>query len=64
MCIWINRDYALKATHKPLHLEAAKLAGQMYDTYTLERYRLIKKAGEPVFEITALPFSTPHPSFS
>ncbi|SAM07813.1 hypothetical protein [Absidia glauca] len=64
MCIWINRDYALKATHKPLHLEAAKLAGQMYDTYTLERYRLIKKAGESVFEITALPFSTPHPSFS
>ncbi|KAI8332888.1 hypothetical protein BC941DRAFT_402080 [Chlamydoabsidia padenii] len=63
MCIWINRDYALKATHKPLHLEAAKLAGQMYDTYTLERYKLVKKAGESTFQITALPFSTPHPSF-
>ncbi|ORX48213.1 hypothetical protein DM01DRAFT_1259890, partial [Hesseltinella vesiculosa] len=46
MCIWVNREFALKATHKPLHLQAAKLANEMYDTYQLERYTLSKKKGE------------------
>ncbi|CAO3643612.1 unnamed protein product [Cunninghamella blakesleeana] len=62
MCIWINRDFALKATHKPLHLKAAKLASEMYDSYVLERYNLVKKKGETTFTITALPFT--HPNFS
>ncbi|KAI7882605.1 hypothetical protein K492DRAFT_206059 [Lichtheimia hyalospora FSU 10163] len=54
MCIWVNRDYALKATKKPLHLEAARLAGIMYESYQLERYRLIKNAGETTFELKKL----------
>ncbi|KAI8074495.1 hypothetical protein BC940DRAFT_249211 [Gongronella butleri] len=62
MCIWINREYALKATHKPLHLQAARLAGEMYDTYRLERYTLTKKKGDPKFTIETLPFA--HPPFS
>ncbi|KAI8143262.1 hypothetical protein BJV82DRAFT_515429 [Fennellomyces sp. T-0311] len=54
MCIWVNREYALKATRKPLHLQAARLAAQMYDSYQLERYSLVKRAGETVFSIQAL----------
>ncbi|KAI9268985.1 hypothetical protein BDA99DRAFT_603178 [Phascolomyces articulosus] len=54
MCIWVNREYALKATRKPLHLKAAKLASEMYESYQLERYSLIKRAGENVFHIQAL----------
>lgn len=54
MCIWVNRDYALKATKKPLHLEAARLAGSMYESYQLERYRLIKRAGETTFDLEQL----------
>ncbi|KAI9315359.1 hypothetical protein BX666DRAFT_1861143 [Dichotomocladium elegans] len=51
MCIWVNRDYALNATRKPLHIQAARLASSMYETYKLERYLLVKKAGKLVFEI-------------
>lgn len=55
MCIWANREYARKATHKPLHMKAARLAREMYDTYRLERYSLSKKAGETIFHIEQLP---------
>ncbi|KAL0096299.1 hypothetical protein J3Q64DRAFT_1633151 [Phycomyces blakesleeanus] len=51
MCIWVDVEYAAKASRKPLHREAAKLAGQMYDSYVLERHRLIKRAGETIFHI-------------
>ncbi|KAI9488611.1 hypothetical protein BDB00DRAFT_772235 [Zychaea mexicana] len=54
MCIWVNREYALKATRKPLHMKAAKLASEMYISYQLERYSLVKRAGETVFQIQAL----------
>lgn len=54
MCIWINRDYALQATRKPLHHQAARLAREMYDTYDLERYSLVKRAGEKRFELQKL----------
>ncbi|ORY93637.1 hypothetical protein BCR43DRAFT_497281 [Syncephalastrum racemosum] len=54
MCIWINRDYALQATRKPLHHQAAKLAREMYDTYDLERYSLVKRAGETKFVLQKL----------
>ncbi|KAI9030729.1 hypothetical protein CLU79DRAFT_731238 [Phycomyces nitens] len=51
MCIWVDPEYALKATRKPLHREAARLAGEMYDSYVLERHWLFKRSGETVFHI-------------
>lgn len=40
MCIWENREAAIKAIHKPAHTLAMKLTSVMYETYTLERYSL------------------------
>ncbi|KAI7868006.1 hypothetical protein BDF14DRAFT_1798628 [Spinellus fusiger] len=54
MCLWVSLDYAIKATRKPLHIKAAKLTSQMYESYKLERHRLVKKAGETVFHVEAM----------
>ena len=51
MCIWVNREYARKATVKPLHLKAARLASVAYESYQLERYSLRKRANEGKFII-------------
>ncbi|KAI8578406.1 hypothetical protein K450DRAFT_247770 [Umbelopsis ramanniana AG] len=54
MCIWSNRDFAKIATTKPLHLKAVSLARQMYESYQLERYQLVKRKGENHFHIVPL----------
>ncbi|KAI6195115.1 hypothetical protein M3Y96_01196600 [Aphelenchoides besseyi] len=54
MCIWSNRQFARAATVKPLHIQAVSLTRQMYESYTLERYRLIKHKGEAKFQIERL----------
>ncbi|KAI6175363.1 hypothetical protein M3Y97_00680900 [Aphelenchoides bicaudatus] len=54
MCIWSSREFARLAIVKPLHLKAVSLTRQMYESYTLERYSLIKKRGECVFHIERL----------
>ncbi|KAF7724067.1 hypothetical protein EC973_001400 [Apophysomyces ossiformis] len=54
MCVWRSQEDARKATKKPLHRIAAQLAGEMYDIYDLERYSLVKKAGELVFDLQRL----------
>ncbi|KAJ3161830.1 hypothetical protein HDU86_006601 [Geranomyces michiganensis] len=51
MCVWANRDWALRATGKKAHLEAMRLAGRMYESYTLERYWLHKDPGLDGFRI-------------
>ncbi|KAI8593296.1 hypothetical protein BDZ88DRAFT_138121 [Geranomyces variabilis] len=51
MCVWANRDWALRATGKKAHLEAMRLAGRMYESYTLERYWLHRDAGVEGFRI-------------
>ncbi|CAG8537058.1 4749_t:CDS:2 [Ambispora gerdemannii] len=50
MCVWLNRDYARAANGKPHHIAAMSLASKMYDTYALERYRLLKSNGELFFK--------------
>ena len=54
MCIWSNREFAKIATTKPLHLQAVSLAREMYESYRLERYQLIKRKGENYFHIVPL----------
>ncbi|KAJ3064553.1 hypothetical protein HDU98_012041 [Podochytrium sp. JEL0797] len=51
MCIWSSRDFAKLATRKPYHILAMSLAGRMYESYTLERWSLIKKKGEKTFHL-------------
>ncbi|KAL1924776.1 uncharacterized protein VTP21DRAFT_4430 [Calcarisporiella thermophila] len=51
MCIWANREWARLANRKPYHIAAARLASKMYETYSLSRYRLSKKAGESSFTL-------------
>ncbi|KAJ3184267.1 hypothetical protein HDU87_005114 [Geranomyces variabilis] len=51
MCVWASRDWALRATGKKAHLKAMRLAGRMYESYTLERYWLHKDVGVEGFRI-------------
>ncbi|TPX69835.1 hypothetical protein SpCBS45565_g02185 [Spizellomyces sp. 'palustris'] len=51
MCVWANREFAKKATHKPSHIKAMTLAASMYDTYKLDRYWLVKEKGSREFRI-------------
>ncbi|KAJ3278890.1 hypothetical protein HDU79_001109 [Rhizoclosmatium sp. JEL0117] len=53
-CIWSSRDFARQATKKPYHLLAMSLASRMYESYTLERWSLVKKKGETVFHLSQL----------
>ncbi|KAH8828457.1 hypothetical protein DL96DRAFT_1179825 [Flagelloscypha sp. PMI_526] len=46
-CIWQSRQHALAANSRPHHIRAAKLAGQSYERYDLERWVLRKNQGEP-----------------
>jgi hypothetical protein len=45
-CIWQSRKHAIAANSRPHHIRAMKLAAQSYDMYDLERYRLVKVAGQ------------------
>jgi hypothetical protein len=50
-CVWTSREQARLALHLPRHQAAARLAAQMYETYTLERYQLIKRPGSSSLEL-------------
>ena len=50
-CIWRSRVHAMGAMGKPHHVNAMRLAAASYDTYTLERYRLMKKVGETALRV-------------
>lgn len=50
-CIWKSREDAEKANKLPKHLNAIKLAAQMYDSYKLEKYWLTSAIdNEPIFD--------------
>ncbi|CAG8514466.1 33240_t:CDS:2 [Racocetra persica] len=51
MCIWTNREDSIKATQNRLHVDAKRLTNSMYETYTLERYKLKKTKGETKINI-------------
>ncbi|WVQ82401.1 hypothetical protein IAT38_004529 [Cryptococcus sp. DSM 104549] len=44
-CIWQSRRHAIKAISGPKHMSAMKQTEGAYETYSLERWRLVKEAG-------------------
>jgi hypothetical protein len=49
-CLWESRERALTASGGVSHRTAAQLTDRMYESYTLERYELLRgKAGDLVF---------------
>ena len=45
-CIWQSRELATESASHPCHAKAMRLAAEVYDVYSLERYVLRKKKGE------------------
>jgi hypothetical protein len=45
-CIWQSRKHAVAAMSRPHHINAMKLAAASFETYVLERYRLVKAKGQ------------------
>ena len=45
-CIWQSRKHATAANSQLHHIKAMRLAAEVYDVYTLERYVLRKIQGE------------------
>lgn len=44
-CIWSSRSWAQRTSKLPKHVQAAKLSMDVYESFELERYSLIKKLG-------------------
>jgi hypothetical protein len=44
-CLWESREQARRASGGPSHQAAMELVSQMYESYTLERYDLLKIGG-------------------
>ncbi len=42
-CLWETREQARRAAEEASHREAATITAQMYESYTIERYDLIKR---------------------
>jgi hypothetical protein len=48
-CLWVSREQALSASGGATHRRAAQLSAEMYESYVLERYDLLKTGGSLVF---------------
>jgi hypothetical protein len=48
-CLWESREKALEAAGGASHRTAASVTAQMYESYTLERYELVKGARGLIF---------------
>ena len=48
-CLWESREQARGAAGAASHREASRITAQMYESYTLERYHLIKQGGDLAF---------------
>lgn len=46
-CLWSSRHDARAASGLPAHRSAISILGEAYDRYTLEFYRVRKRAGQP-----------------
>ncbi|EOQ99896.1 hypothetical protein J056_001438 [Wallemia ichthyophaga EXF-994] len=44
-CIWSSQSWAKRASKLPKHVQAAKLSKDAYESFQLERFRLIKPLG-------------------
>jgi hypothetical protein len=50
-CLWESREQALAASGGASHRRAAQLSVEMYESYVLERYELVKTGGRLVFRL-------------
>jgi hypothetical protein len=48
-CLWERREQAVSASDGAAHRRAAQLSAEMYESYVLERYDLVKTGGSLVF---------------
>src|SRR5918997_2905391 len=48
-CLWESREQARSAAGGASHREAAAITAKMYESYTLERYDLIRQGGRLIF---------------
>ena len=44
-CLWESREQARRASSSPLHRAAMGIAAEMYESFSLERYDLVKVGG-------------------
>ena len=44
-CLWESREQALRASGGPLHRAATGIVAETYESYSLQRYELIKGGG-------------------
>jgi len=44
-CLWESREQARRASGGPLHRAATGIAAEMYESFSLERYDLVKDGG-------------------
>jgi heme-degrading monooxygenase HmoA len=48
-CLWESREQARRVAGGASHREAAAITAKMYESYTLERYELIRQGGRLIF---------------
>ena len=48
-CLWESRGQARNAAGGASHREAAAITAKRYESYTLERYDLIRRGGRLIF---------------
>ncbi len=48
-CLWESREQAVGASGGAFHQAAAQLSAEMYESYVLERYDLVKRQGRLYF---------------
>jgi hypothetical protein len=51
LCLWEHQHQARQASHLPLHIQAARISRDMYETYVVERFHLIKRPGASALEV-------------
>lgn len=53
-CIWSDRAEAMRAAQLPLHTIAMSKVAEMYESYSLERYVLLKTTESSILEFRAV----------
>lgn len=56
-CLWDSRRMARSAAGRPAHAQASAVTGEMYASYRLEFYRVVKRPGRDAFEFS--PYDRP-----
>ena len=61
-CLWESRDQARRAASGASHREAAAITAEMYESYTIERYDLIKQGTQENLVFRRVEEATPRGS--